>query len=326
MEIVIKPTYSILVTGSVGFIGMHLCRSLLKDNYNVVGFDNINNYYDKNLKRARLKKLKKYNNFIFENIDISNYSSLYKGFQKYAPSKVVNLAAQAGVLYSLENPHAYIETNIQGFLNVLECSRIFNIKNLVYASSSSVYGENKSYPFSTKDEVKKPKSIYAVSKLSNELMARAYSSLYDINTTGLRYFTVYGPWGRPDMALFIFTKNILDNEPIDVFNHGEMYRDFTYIDDVIEGTRSAIDKNYKCEVFNIGNTKSEYLMDMIRVIEETLRKKAKINFIDIQPGEVKKTVADISYTQKRLFFKPKTEIFEGIPKFIRWYKKYYKVR
>ena len=195
MEIVIKPTYSILVTGSVGFIGMHLCRSLLKDNYNVVGFDNINNYYDKNLKRARLKKLKKYNNFIFENIDISNYSSLYKGFQKYAPSKVVNLAAQAGVLYSLENPHAYIETNIQGFLNVLECSRIFNIKNLVYASSSSVYGENKSYPFSTKDEVKKPKSIYAVSKLSNELMARAYSSLYDINTTGLRYFTVYGPWG-----------------------------------------------------------------------------------------------------------------------------------
>ena len=314
---------TILVTGVSGFIGYHLAKSLLIDGIKVIGIDNINSYYDANLKNARLKEISSYKDFTFKRIDISNRLELNKIFIEYKPFKVVNLAAQAGVRYSLKNPFAYMDTNIVGFLNILEFCKDYKIEGLIYASSSSVYGNNKKIPFSTTDRVDNPISLYAATKKSNELMAYTYSHLYNLNTTGLRFFTVYGPWGRPDMAYYIFTNRILNNKKIDVYNKGNMKRDFTYIDDIILGLRSAIDKNYKCEIFNLGNNKSERLMDFIGVIEKELRIKAKINFKSIQPGDVQKTYADINKTKKMLSYDPKINLKDGIKFFIEWYKKFY---
>ena len=312
----------ILVTGCAGFIGMHLCKSLLDDGRSVVGIDNINNYYDRSLKKARLKRLAAYNNFTFESVDLADFDLLIDVFNRSMPEKVVNLAAQAGVRYSLENPHEYIRTNVTGFLNILECCREKNIQGLIYASSSSVYGNNNKQPFSVQDSVNNPISIYGSTKITNELMANTYSHLYNLNTTGLRFFTVYGPWGRPDMALYIFTEKILKNQVINVFNHGQMVRDFTYIDDIINGICSAIKNNFKNELFNLGSSKSEQITKMIRIIEDSLGKKARINFVDIQPGDIQETLADIEYTTKKLNYNPKTAISAGIPKFIEWYKNY----
>jgi UDP-glucuronate 4-epimerase len=314
----------ILVTGAAGFIGFHLCKSLLEDGYVVLGIDNINDYYDPTLKLARLEQLKPYKNFKFEKVDIADRESITKSFQAFKPNKVVNLAAQAGVRYSIENPYAYMNSNLVGFLNIIELCRHNEVEGLIYASSSSVYGGNIKIPFSVEDQVDNPISLYGATKRANELIARSYSRLYDLHTTGLRYFTVYGPWGRPDMAMFIFTKKILADEPIPVFNKGNMKRDFTYIDDIITGTRSAIDKNHKCEVFNLGNHRSEQLMDMIALIEKELGKKAIINFQPMQPGDVKETYADIDHSIKKLNFSPQTSIEVGISKFIHWYKSYHK--
>ena len=312
----------ILVTGSCGFIGMHLCKYLLKNNYEVLGIDDMNDYYDPMLKMNRLEQISVHDNFSFIELNISNYDQLSNVFSNYKPDKVVNLAAQAGVRYSLENPHAYVETNISGFMNILECCRYNKVKGLIYASSSSVYGGNKQNSFSIEDRVDKPISIYAASKKANELMAHTYNHLYGLNTTGLRFFTVYGPWGRPDMAMYIFTEKIMRGQKIPVFNHGKMERDFTYIDDIIQGIVKSLEKNYEYEIFNLGNNRCENLMDMINHIEESLGEKAIIDFMDIQPGDVKKTFADIEYSKKMLNYSPKTPISVGIPLFIEWYKSY----
>jgi len=309
----------IIVTGCAGFIGFHLSKSLLDEEYEVLGIDNINDYYDPVLKNARLEILKPYNNFTFQKVDISDRDSLKKSFQSFKPKKVVNLAAQAGVRYSIENPFAYLDSNLVGFLNIIELCRHNDVEGLIYASSSSVYGGNTKIPFSVDDRVDNPISFYGASKKSNELIANAYSHLYGLNTTGLRYFTVYGPWGRPDMAMFIFTKKILAGEPIPVFNNGKMKRDFTYIDDIISGTRAAIDKNYKCEVFNLGNHKSEQLMDVVSLIEQNLGKKAEIKFLPMQPGDVPESFAEINKSIKMLDFHPKTNVNDGINLFISWY-------
>tara|TARA_B110000444_G_scaffold260423_1_gene307297 strand:- start:3973 stop:4938 length:966 start_codon:yes stop_codon:yes gene_type:complete len=313
----------ILVTGSSGFIGMHLCHSLLEASYEVIGVDNMNDYYSISLKEARLETLSKHDSFTFTNIDISNLKMLEKIFKEYKPSKVVNLAAQAGVRYSLEDPHVYINSNIVGFMNILECVRYNDVETLVYASSSSVYGRNKKLPFSEIDIVNKPSSIYGVTKLMNELMAQSYSHLYNMRTTGLRFFTAYGPWGRPDMAISIFTDKILKNKKIPVFNNGNMFRDFTYIDDIVNGIVASLKKSYKCEVFNLGRSKKEKLIDMIKIIELNLNKKASINFKNIQLGDIKETYADIIYSKEKLDFDPKISLDEGIPKFIKWYKDYH---
>ena len=313
----------ILITGSAGFIGYHLSKSLLDDGYEVLGIDNINTYYDQNIKYSRLEILKSYNNFQFNKIDISEINDLRTVFKSFQPQKVVNLAAQPGVRYSIKNPHVYITSNIVGFMNIIELCREIKIDGLIYASSSSVYGNNKKVPFSIKDRVDKQISLYGVTKRSNELIAHSYSHLYDLNTTGLRYFTVYGPFYRPDMAIFIFTQKIIAQKPIPVFNNGNMNRDFTYISDIIQGTRRAIDKNYKCEVFNLGNNKSEKLMDVISLIEKELGIDAQIEFKEMQPGDVNQTFADIEYSKQKLNYEPKTSIKAGIPKFINWYKGYY---
>ena len=316
----------ILVTGSSGFIGMHLCKSLLEDGYQVVGIDNMNDYYDPALKEARLKELYLYDNFKFVKADISDYPSVETAFKDFEPEKVVNLAAQAGVRYSLENPQAYIQSNVVGFMNILECCRHHQVKGLIYASSSSVYGGNEKIPFSINDSVDRPISIYAASKISNELMAHTYSHLYGLHTTGLRFFTVYGPWGRPDMAMYIFTEKISNDLPIPVFNYGKMQRDLTYIDDIIQGLRASINKNFFCEIFNLGNNRCENLLDMISLIEQSLGKKAEMNLMDIQPGDVKKTFADIDHSMGKLGYEPVTSIHDGIPKFIRWYQDYTRKR
>jgi len=313
----------ILVTGSAGFIGFHLCKSLLDDGYEVLGIDNINDYYDPNLKLARLEQLKPYKNFISENLDIAERDSITQSFKSFKPNKVVNLAAQAGVRYSIENPCAYMSSNLVGFLNILELCRHNEVEGFIYASSSSVYGNNKKLPSSSKDRVDVPTSLYGATKRANELIAHSYSHLFGLHTTGLRYFTVYGPWGRPDMAMFIFTKKILAGKPILVFNDGDMKRDFTFIDDIILGTRAAIDKNYRCEIFNLGNHKSEQLMDMIELIEKELRQKAIINFQPMQPGDVKESFAGINYSKEKLGFLPQVSLSMGIPKFINWYKDYH---
>ena len=302
---------------------MHLCKKFLDKGHAVFGVDNMNSYYDKNLKIERLKKLLNFNNFEFLESDISDSPLIDSIFRKFKPNKVVNLAAQAGVRYSIENPTAYVKSNILGFLNILENCKKYKVEGLIYASSSSVYGGNKNLPFSIEDDIRDPVSIYAVSKITNELMARAFSNLYGLHTTGLRYFTVYGPWGRPDMAMFIFTEKIKNNKVINVYNHGDMLRDFTYIDDIIDGTYLSIEKNYECEIFNLGNNNSSTLMDMISQIESCLGKKAKINFCDIQLGDVKSTLADIEYSKKMLGFSPKVNINKGIPKFIDWYNTFY---
>ena len=315
-------TQKILVTGSAGFIGMHLCRSLLDDGFQVLGIDNLNDYYDPKLKHARLEQLEPYKNFTFQKIDISNRESLTEAFTNFKPNKVVNLAAQAGVRYSIENPYAYMSANLVGFLNIIELCRNNEVEGLIYASSSSVYGGNTKIPFSVDDQVDKPISLYAATKRADELMAHSYSHLYDLHTTGLRYFTVYGPWGRPDMAMFLFVDNILKSKPIQVFNHGNMKRDFTYIDDIIAGTRSAIDKNYTCELFNLGNHRSEELMDVVHLIEENLGKKAEIAFLPMQPGDIPESLADIEKSEEFLGFKPTTGISSGIEDFVEWYKEY----
>jgi UDP-glucuronate 4-epimerase len=312
----------ILVTGCAGFIGMHLCDSLLKDGYQVLGIDNLNSYYDVSLKYARLEKIKNYKCFNFLQLDITNGADLRKAFSDFKPDKVVNLAAQAGVRYSLENPQAYIDSNIVGFMNMLECVRHYNVKGLIYASSSSVYGKNKKSPFSVKDRADSPISIYAATKKANELMAHTYSHLYGMHTTGLRFFTVYGPWGRPDMAMYIFSDKISRCEDISVFNFGRMRRDFTYIDDIIKGIVSSIKNNYECEVFNLGNQKSEDLKEMIKLIEKSLNKNAKINYKDMQPGDVESTYADIEYSKEKLGFDPSVSISEGIPLFVKWFLSY----
>jgi UDP-glucuronate 4-epimerase len=314
----------VLVTGSAGFIGMHLTKSLLEDGYKVFGIDNMNDYYDPNLKEERNALLARYEEFTFSKIDISDLNALSQVFSEFKPNKVVNLAAQAGVRYSLENPHVYIDSNVTGFMNILECSRHHNVKGLIYASSSSVYGGNLKTPFSVEDPVDKPISIYAATKKANELMACTYSHLFNLHTTGLRFFTVYGPWGRPDMAMYIFSKNIINNKKIQVFNHGNMQRDFTYIDDIISGIRLSIDNNYKCEVFNLGNNSCEKLMYVISLLEESLGEKAKIEFKGMQKGDVKKTFADINYSKKKLGYNPSTKISQGIPRFIDWFNNYHK--
>ena len=313
----------IIITGAAGFIGFNLAISLLQDGYVVLGVDNINDYYSVKLKKARLEILRSYKNFNFEKVDISDRSKLGPIFKAFKPQKVANLAAQAGVRYSLTNPYAYMDSNLVGFLNILELSRHCGVEGLVYASSSSVYGSNTKIPFSVTDPVNNPISLYAASKRANELIAHSYSHLFGLHTTGLRYFTVYGPWGRPDMAMYIFANNIYNDRPIDVFNHGDMYRDFTYIDDIVSGTRAALEKNYKYELFNLGNHKSEKLLDMISLIEIELGKSAKMNFMPMQPGDVVESFADIDYSEKKLGYNPTTPISIGVPRFIKWYKEYH---
>jgi len=324
MNIKIENNKRFLITGAAGFIGYHLSKKLLSNGCMVLGLDNINDYYNIKLKISRLEHLKEYKNFRFDKVDISDRDTTEKIFQSYNPEKVINLAAQAGVRYSLENPQAYIDANVTGFLNILECCKNNDVENLVYASSSSVYGSNSKIPFSENDRIDKPISIYAATKAANELMAHTYSHLYGLNTTGLRFFTVYGPWGRPDMALFIFVDKIKNGQPIQVFNNGKMKRDFTYIDDIIDGIILAVNENKFCEIFNLGNNKSEKLLDMISIIEEQLGEKAKIEFKGMQPGDVKKTYANINHSKNLLGYNPSITIKEGIPRFIDWYKSYYK--
>ncbi len=334
----------ILVTGSSGFIGFHLSKRLLERGDTVVGIDNNNSYYDVNLKLARLKELDGRKGFRFVKLDISDRKGVRELFSREKFDISVNLAAQAGVRYSLVNPYAYIESNIDGFLNILEGCRHYGVKHLVFASSSSVYGANTKMPFSVHHNVDHPVSLYAATKKANELMAHTYSSLYKIPSTGLRFFTVYGPWGRPDMALFLFTKAILEGKPIDVFNYGKMQRDFTYIDDIIEGVVRVIDRvpepnpgwdgkapdsatsyaPYK--LYNIGNNNPVELIRFIEVLEDSLGKKAKKNLLPIQPGDVPATYADVDDLIKDLGFKPATTIEAGISRFVEWYKGYYGLR
>ena len=312
----------ILVTGCAGFIGMHLSKALLEIGHDVIGVDNLNNYYDVKLKNDRLRILKRYERFSFSKIDISNKKALENVFITSSIDKVVNLAAQAGVRYSLVNPNSYIKSNVLGFMNILECCRHYDIKGLIYASSSSVYGGNKKIPFSELDRVDNPISIYASTKKSNELMAFSYNHLFKLNSTGLRFFTVYGPWGRPDMAMYIFVKKIIENKPIQIFNYGKMKRDFTFIDDIISGIVSSINNNHQYEIFNLGNNKSENLMDIVSIIENKLGKKAVIDFQNMQPGDVQKTYADIEVAKNKIGYDPKTSVSIGLEKFIDWYLEY----
>lgn len=313
-----------LITGVAGFIGFHVAKSLLERGDRVVGIDNLNAYYNVSLKKARLKQISPYENFIFYHEDINNLDSLKKIISRHRIDRICNLAAQAGVRYSIDNPFVYEESNLKGFLNLLEAARQFPVNNFVFASSSSVYGNNKKMPFSVKDKVDTPISLYGATKKANELMAYAYSHLFHIPLTGLRYFTVYGPWGRPDMALFIFTKSILNGNPIDIYNHGKMKRDFTYIDDIIDGTISALDHPFKYEIFNLGNSNTVELMELIKTLEEELGIEAKKNFLPIQPGDVPETYADIKKAKQKLGFNPKTSIKTGISKFLAWYHDYCK--
>ncbi len=316
----------ILVTGSAGFIGFHLSMHLSKK-FEVHGIDNLNEYYDKKLKLDRLKLLKENRNFTFSKIDIRDPKKLINFFKKNRFDYVVHLAAQAGVRYSLTHPNSYIDNNLSGFLNILESCRFNGVKHLIYASSSSVYGGNTKLPFSEIDRTDNPISLYAATKKSNELMANSYSSLFKIPTTGLRFFTVYGPWGRPDMALFIFTKNILENIPIEVFNHGKMVRDFTYIDDVVESISRIIKKPPKknlARILNIGNSKKIKLETYIESIEECVGVKAKKVFRGMQDGDVPITHSNTSRIQKLTGFKPNTDVSVGVQKFVDWYRDYYK--
>ena len=312
----------ILVTGAAGFIGFHLSKSLLEDGYEVLGIDNLNDYYDPKLKHARLDIIRKYPNFRFQKVDIADRESVAKVFVDFAPNKVVNLAAQAGVRYSLKNPYAYMDSNLVGFLNIIELCRHNDVEGLIYASSSSVYGSNKKIPFSVEDRVDNPISLYAATKKANELIAHSYSHLYGLHTTGLRFFTVYGPWGRPDMAMYIFADKISKGEPIQVFNNGNMKRDFTYIDDIVAGIRASIDKNYQCEVFNLGNHRSEDLMHMVRLIELNIGKKAIIDFQPMQPGDVPESYADIEKSTDKLGFSPQVSIKDGVRYFLKWFNDY----
>ena len=312
----------ILITGAAGFIGYHLSRSLLKDGAIILGIDNLNNYYDTGLKEQRLKRLKGFKNFTFKKIDLIDEKKLNNVFLNFNPSIVIHLAAQAGVRYSIENPRAYLDSNLIGFHNVIEQCRRCKINKLIYASSSSIYGLNEKIPFSVNDKTDYPVSLYGATKKSNELVAHAYSHLYGVKTIGLRFFTVYGPWGRPDMAYFSFTKKIIEGRKIEVFNHGNMQRDFTYIDDIVDGIRNTIDKDFNFEIFNLGNSKSEDLMTMIRIIEKELNINAKIVFKDMQAGDVFKTYANIKKSNKMLDFKPKVSLQVGLKRTIDWYKSF----
>lgn len=331
----------ILVTGTAGFIGSALGHKLLDRGDTVVGIDNLNNYYSVELKKIRLQRLEAKNNFSFMNMNIADKSAIAKHFINNQYDVVVNLAAQAGVRYSLENPHAYIDANIMGFCNILEGCRHSNVGHLVFASSSSVYGANKLQPFSEHHAVDHPIALYAATKKANELMAHSYANLYNLSCTGLRFFTVYGPWGRPDMALFKFTKNILAGLPIDVYNHGDMIRDFTYVDDIVEGMTRVIDNpavansNWSSDhpdpatsyapyrIYNIGNSKPIKLINFIHAIEIAVGKKAQINLMPIQPGDVPETWADVSNLEKDFDYKPNTSIQDGINQFVEWYKMYH---
>lgn len=334
----------ILITGAAGFIGFHLSKKLLDQSDQVIGIDNLNEYYDPKLKEDRLSQLHEYHNFIFHKVDLKNKEAVDSIFETYHPTYVINLAAQAGVRYSIENPYAYVDSNLIGFMNILEACRNFPVEHLLYASSSSVYGGNKVTPFSTNHNVDHPVSLYAATKKSNELMAHTYSHLYGIPTTGLRFFTVYGPFGRPDMAYFSFTQDILAGRPIKVFNHGKMERDFTYIDDIVEGIVNLIHKipvankdwdeskddlstsfaPYK--IYNIGNSNPVPLMRFINALESALGKEAEKIYMDMQPGDVQRTYADVLDLERDINFKPSTSIEEGIQKFVDWYVEYYKVK
>ncbi len=319
-------TKTYLVTGAAGFIGYHLSKYLTAQGCKVIGYDNINDYYDVKLKYARLDDLKN-DHFTFIKGDLADKEAVDKLFAEYKPQIVVNLAAQAGVRYSIENPQVYIESNIIGFFNILEACRHNPVEHLLYASSSSVYGANKKIPFSTDDKVDNPVSLYAATKKSNELMAHTYSHLYKIPTTGLRFFTVYGPLGRPDMAYFSFTNKIMAGESIKIFNNGDMYRDFTYVDDIVKGIVNMLcnppKDNYK--VYNIGNNKPEKLMDFIETLENAIGKKAEKEFYPMQPGDVYQTYADVTDLIEDFDFKPSTTIAEGLGKFASWYKEYYNI-
>ncbi len=325
-----NPEKIFLITGCAGFIGFFLSSRLLTEGFSVIGLDNMNDYYDVSLKQARLTKLKNFEKFQCVFASLEDTETINKLFTEHKIAVVINLAAQAGVRYSLENPRAYTSSNIVGFLNILEACRHYPVEHLIYASSSSVYGGNTQMPFSTKDNVDHPISLYAATKKGNELMAYTYSHLYGIKTTGLRFFTVYGPWGRPDMALFKFTKAILHGHPIDVYNFGKMKRDFTYIDDIVEGMFRLIEKQgpngttpYK--IYNIGNNKPINILDFINVLEEKLGRKAKKIFLPMQPGDVPETYADITDLTEATGFTPTTSIEEGISRFVQWYVDYYQV-
>ncbi len=332
-----------LITGVAGFIGFHLGKRLLARGDEVVGLDNLNDYYDVTLKKARLAQLKGQRGFRFSKLDLADREGIPRLFKKHKPEVVVNLAAQAGVRYSQENPHAYIDSNLLGFANILEGCRHFGVKHLVYASSSSVYGANTKMPFSVHDNVDHPLSLYGASKKANELMAHTYSHMYGLPATGLRFFTVYGPWGRPDMALFLFTKAILKGQPINVFNYGKMRRDFTYIDDIVEGVVRVSDRPAEpnrtwsgdspdpgssaapYKLYNIGNHNPVELMRFIEVLEDHLGVKAVKNMLPMQPGDVPATFADVDDLVRDVGFKPSTPIEVGIERFVTWYRSYYRV-
>ena len=332
---------NVLVTGAAGFIGFHLCRKLSRENVQITGLDNLNPYYEVGLKKDRLAKLLPAANFKFIKMDLADRAGMQDLFQNIQFDVVVNLAAQAGVRYSLENPHAYVDSNLVGFVNILEGCRHNGVKHLVFASSSSVYGANTLMPFSVHHNVDHPVSLYAATKKANELMAHTYSHLFGLRCTGLRFFTVYGPWGRPDMALFLFTRAILDNKPIKVFNHGKMQRDFTYIDDIIEGVVRVMDRlpepnpawrgenpdpgtsyaPYK--IYNIGNNNPVELLEFIDVLEKALKREASKEFLAMQPGDVPATFADVDDLSADVGFKPQTSLTSGIQRFIEWYERYY---
>lgn len=333
----------VLVTGAAGFIGYHLSERLLARGDEVLGYDNLNPYYDPRLKQARLDRLLPQPGFRFVNAALEDRTALEQAFDSFRPQRVVNLAAQAGVRYSLENPHAYIDSNIVGFTNILEACRHRRVEHLVYASSSSVYGANRKLPFAVEDSVDHPVSLYAASKKANELMAHTYSHLFDLPTTGLRFFTVYGPWGRPDMALFLFTRKILSGEPIDVFNHGRHTRDFTYIDDIVEGVIRTLDRvpgpdpaydpllpspatsSAPYRVYNIGNHQPVELLRYIEVLEDCLGRKAERNLLPLQPGDVPDTYADVSALSRDTGYAPSTPIETGVRRFVDWYRDFYRV-
>ena len=329
-QIDIKKSY--MITGGAGFIGFHLSKKLLEMGATVIGFDNLNDYYDVSLKEDRLDILRKYEKYTFIKGDLADKSAVEHVFETRHPEYVVNLGAQAGVRYSIDNPEAYVQSNLVGFFNILETCRQYTVTHLVYASSSSVYGANEKVPFSTEDKTDCPMSLYAATKKSNELMAYSYSHLYKIPSTGLRFFTVYGPYGRPDMACFKFANKMVKGEPIQIYNNGDMYRDFTYVDDIVQGITNILCNPPEAnkhgdlfKVYNIGNHKPEKLMDFIKTLEECLGMEAKKEYLPMQPGDVYRTYADVTELVNDYGFKPDTSMKEGLSRFAEWYKEYYKI-
>ena len=316
----------VLLTGVAGFIGFHTAKTLLQQGHQVLGYDSVNDYYDPALKRSRLALLQQHTSFQFVQGELEDREYLTASWKKFQPSHIIHLAAQAGVRYSVTHPHTYISSNIVGFQNILELVRETKPEHFVYASSSSVYGSNKELPFSESQHVEHPISLYAMTKLANELAARTYAHLYNIPATGLRFFTVYGPYGRPDMAMFSFCEKILRNEKIPVFNHGKMFRDFTYIDDIVDGILRALAKPERDAVYNLGRGKQEKLLKMIEIIETCLQTKAELDLLPLQAGDVESTSADIRLAQKNLGYAPKVTIEEGIPQFIHWYRTVYRAK